>query len=820
MGRDVVFAWRLLRRQPIFTTVALVTLGLGIGINTAIFSTTYAVILKPLPFPDAARLVELRAVRQFPSPDQTRYFSLSDRNDILAQAPAIEALASALPVSVTLTGVREPALLAGLQVSGDFFGTHAIAPLLGRPITPADTELDDAQVVVLGHRLWMEQFGGDPLVVGRDVMLAVQPRAMFTPFTRLGKPYRVVGVMPPHQRFPVDGELWVPLPARAYTNGMSGSARSGRLLLCVARVKPGATLAQLNTELHAIGQRLARTFPDTNGGWDFTSLSVRDALSEDYRLSLWLLQGAVGLVLLLACVSVSGLMIARNRGRRREVAIREALGATRAQLVRQFLVESVMLSLCGGALGVALAVWCVSLVRTSAPVDTPRLDEIALSWPVVSYAFITALLCALVVGIAPAVQLTAPELGTAMKAPHSRSGTWDPFRLFQLKGLLIGLEIAIAFPVVVASLLMLQSLDRLTHVDFGYRRENVLTMNVKLSASTCHTFPSCVSGVNEILEQTRAVPGVVSAAIVGARPLGVQFFALISTREHWEPANSDAVSTEFQVVTSQFFSTLGIPLRAGRVFDDHDSAGGPLVAVVNEALARRQAATSAIGQHLNLAPIGRRDLLEVVGVVGDVRDVSLSRPPQPTFYVPFQQADLILRTSLLVKTSGDTLTLERALRQLIGRIDRNAAVTDVATLDQVVSDTVSDQHFRTFVLTVLGGLSLSLALLGIYGLISYSVSDRLKEFGIRLALGAQRHDLIRLVLGESLSTVGWGLAVGIGGAIGAGRYLRSVLFEIAPTDPVSLASVMVLIIAVAMVGYYIPARRAARVDPLVVLRRE
>ena len=817
LARDLRFAARFLRRNPAFTAAAIGTLALGIGANTAIFSATYGIALKPLPFPRASTLVAISAVQAGTIAIDRPRVSMPAMDDLGAQSHSFDQIARCLTDQVTLTGRLEPLNLTGMEVSGDFFAVYGTPPLLGRPIVPADTEPAHDRVVVLSYELWQRSFGGDPAVIGTAVDLAVQPSGMFIPNALSATPRTIVGVMPPHQRFAVDGDLWVPLTTGTHGPSMGRSPRAWRNVEAVGRLAAGVTLDDANRELHTIAAHLATEYPTTDQDWDLRVVPLLDVVTEGYRSKLFLLFSAVTLVLLLACVSVGSLILARNRARQQDVVIRESLGATRARLVQQMLAESVLLALAGGAVGLLLAYWSVHVLRGAAPAGTPRVEEIALNGPVLAYTLGASLVCGILLGLAPAMRLTRPELSSMIKMQGAGSRrAWLPLP-FRRRGGLIAAQIALVFPLVVGSILTLRSLDKLVHIDVGYRRDHILVMSVKLSRSTCATFDACSATITEILDRTRAVGGVEYAAFTGTRPFGMSFATPVTIEgESAEP--SDRAAIAFQTVTPDYFRTMGISMRGGRPFDDRDGSHAPLVAIVNHAFGRRDFQGAALGKRFQRA--GRPSWLEVVGEVGDARDVNLSQAPQPTFYIPLAQAEVILQTNLLVRTAGTPLTVAPLVRQQIVMVDKNAPVRDLETMDQVMSDSLADRRFQTLLLTTFAGLAVVLALLGIYGLISYAVSERFHEFGVRMALGAQSRDIMGLVLRDGVSAVGGGLAVGVCAALALTRFLRSLLFDITAADPVSFVSVGVLVMLVVLVAYFLPARRAARVDPLAVLRHQ
>jgi putative ABC transport system permease protein len=818
--RDLGLGCRLLKRDVIVTSVALSSLALGIGVNTSVFSTLYTVAYKPLPFVRSDSLVQLHASRTAPTAIDTPYLSGPVRDDIVGSSRSLGEIASYAPVNVTMTGVDEPRTLAGLQVSGEFFHVYGVEPLRGRWITSADIHSDYADVAVLSQDAWEKIFGGDPNAVERTIYLSVLPQGVVTPYSQPGVPFRVIGVMPAAERFPVEGDLWLPLPSKAYTSAMGLSPRAIRRLNCIARVRPNFTVRQADDEVHLIGSRLAAQYADTDGGWDLGARSLLETIGGRYRNTLIMLLGAVALILLLTCVSISGLLLARGRNRRREMSIRAVLGATRWRLCQQLLLESLVLSGLAALLSTLVGVECQAVLRTIAPAGLPRVSELGFNWPVFAYLLSATLVCGVALGIAPVHQLAEGEFGSSIREHRTASPLSQFIRSTRLRGILIGFELAVAFPIVMAALLVLASFRQLSTVDLGFRRDNVLMASVKPSSVSCAKLVSCLVAVADMKDRIAGISGVHQVAIAGTRPLSSGLSIPISLNRDWNSSKSDAAITEFQVISPDYFTLLQIPLKQGRWFSDLDTRESPPVAVVNETFGKRLGPGVVIGQQVNLAPAGRAVLLDIIGVAGDVRDVTPAVAAKPTLYVPLAQASLIPKLSFLVKTNGSSNQIELGLRQAVRSVDGNAAVSEVTTLERIADEKVADQRFAAVLLDAFGALSVVLALLGTYGLITYAVSSRVKEFGIRRALGATQRDITHLVVGEGLSTVGWSLTFGIGGAIVAGRLVQSLLFGTAPFDPKTMSLVTLLILITAGVGYYIPARRAAQVDPWTALKRE
>ncbi len=669
---DLRFGARMLRRNPGFAITAILALALGIGANTAIFSATYGILLKQLPYPDASQLVEFRAEHSGADGVRLVYVSDPEIDEITKQCRALSQVGGYSPVLFTLAGGAEPESLTGAEVFGDFFAVYAVTPIIGRTIQPADSQPGHNLVAVLSYSLWQNNFGGDTGILGKQITLtALQTGAQIAFFDHslTGKPYTVIGVMPPHSRFPAEGALWIPWARTVnatYTGMMGNSERGRRTVAGVARLRPGVNLSQANSQLHTIAAGLAVAYPETDKDWDLSAVSLRDSVAEGYSGGLLLLLGAVSFVLLLACVSVSSLLIARSWARQNEVAIRQTLGATRGRLVRQFLSESVLLSLIAGLLGFLFAYWGVHLLQIISPPDTPRMNDVTMNWLVLIYTMGISLLAGVSFGLAPALQLARTDLNPSLK--ESSSGNFGNIfsrRPHRLRSLLVVSEIALAFVLVTGSTLAVRSFEKLLHVDLGYRTDHILTMIVKLSSAGCPKFEVCTASLNSVIEKVAALPGVESVAISSGRP-----FSMIFTSPKFEvqgaPGSSES-SDSFvasRIVTSEYFRTMGIPFVAGRSFADTDTKNSLLVAVVNEAMAHDRLGSNPIGKRFR-SGWTRDKWIEVVGVVKNTRDMSASKAPQAAYYTPLSQTNILPDTTLLVRTAADPLYMASAVREQV-----------------------------------------------------------------------------------------------------------------------------------------------------------
>ncbi len=827
LGQDLRFGARMLCKNPGFAITAILALALGIGANTAIFSATYGIVLKQLPYPDASKLVEFRAEKSGADGIRLVYVSDPEIDEIAKQCRALSQVGGYSPVLFTLTGGAEPESLTGAEVFGDFFAVYNVPPILGRTIQADDSQPDHNLIAVLSYSLWQNNFGGDPGIVGKQITLTALQTGGIKPFfdhSLTGKPYTVIGVMPARSRFPVEGALWIPWARTVnatYTGMMGNSERGRRTVAGVARLRPGVSLNQANSQLHTVAASLAAAYPETDKDWDLSAVSLRDSVAEGHSGGLLLLLGAVSFVLLLACVSVSSLLIARSWARQNEVAIRQTLGATRGRLIRQFLSESVLLSVIAGLLGFLFADWGVHVLRLISPPNMPRMNEVTLNWMVLIYTMGISFFVGVAFGLAPAFQLARTELNPSLK--ESGSGNFGNIfsrQPHRLRSLLVISEIALAFVLVTGSTLAVRSFEKLIHVELGYRTDHILTMVVKLSSAGCPKFDVCTASLERVLAKTAALPGVESAAISSGRPFSMIF---TSPTLEVQGAPTSSVTSEssvaLRIVTPEYFRTMGIPFVAGRPFADADTKNSMLVAVVNEAMAHDRLGDNPIGKRLR-AGWTRDKWIEVVGVVKNTRDMSASKTPEPAYYTPLSHANFLPDTTLMVRTAADPAAIIPAVREQIRSVDKNAPITDVATMEQVVSNEVAEPRFRTLLLTAFSALGLSLALVGIYGVISHAMSRRTHEIGVRIALGAQRRDILRLVLGEGMATSAVGIAVGIASALALTRVLRTILFEVTPTDPATYVGVTFLIVTAALAANYVPARRASRVDPMVALRNE
>jgi predicted permease len=816
MWQDVRFAFRMLAKSPGFTAIAVLTLALGIGANTAIFSAVNGILLKPLPYDDPSHLVSISGHKMWKlagGVQVTGTVALSSDiwQSVQKQTPAIGRMALYRRGDVTITGDAVPEIVPNADVSSDFFTLLGVRPLLGRPILPGDTQPGAQPVVVVSYALWRSRWGGDSGVIGRTVALD-------------GKSYTLVGVMPPEFDFGFDRGskgVWIPAVPQKGEVLESGTV--------VARLKKGVSLQAVNAQLKTISPRFSKDFAVFGGGGYFEAKTLEKKFS-DLDDALLILLGAVGFVLLIACVNVSGLLLSRSWGRRREVAIREALGASRWRIIRQFLAESILLALSGGLLGLLFSLWGVRILRLITPANAPEHGQFLLNTNVLWFTLAVSLLTGVLFGLAPAMHASARRIGSALKdglgASLAGSSSRRPRRLHSA---LVVVEVALAVILVVGATLVARSFDKLLSVKLGFRTDHIVTMTANFSKSICdpdndHGFEACRLASQNVLERIRATSGVQSAAVASYAPLG-GWTVLFELRIEGQPQELSLSSGAFiarRSVSSDYFRAFGIRLLAGRGFSDADVNGSQRVAIVDETFAKEYLAGNPLGKRIDTDKDknGPPQWMNVVGEVSDTHDANLNDKPLAEIFVPVGQGSYFLGTSFIARTATDPMVIVPAIQQAIWSVDKNAPITDVKTMDQLVAESVAEPRFQAILLGSFGALGLLLAMVGIYGVISYGVTQRTREIGVRMALGAQPANVLRMVIREGMLLAAGGIMIGIGGAMALGRVLQSLLFEIKPTDPATFIGVSILLILVALAACYIPARRAMRVDPMVALRYE
>jgi putative ABC transport system permease protein len=801
---DVRYALRSLRKNPGFAAVAVLTIALGLGANTAIFSFLDGVLLKPLGYPEPERLVQLW---EKPPGGTRNGISALNFQDWQKQSMSFTAMAASTGKTSTLSGSGEPRQLRLNLVSAPYFDILGIRPTLGRTFSRGEDVPGKDHVLVLSHRIWMSQFGGDPLAVGRDVILD-------------GEAHTVIGVLPAGEFDRRFADAWMPLAFPA------DAVRNFHYLNAIARLKPGVTLEQAQAEMSQIAAGIAAQYPAIKKDWGATvDRWIDRVVGPQLRLSLFVLMSAVGVVLLIGCANLANLLLARAALRSREVTIRAALGANRWRLIRQLLTESLVLAVLGGVAGLALGVLMFrGILALLPPFFLPPQAEIGVNLRVTVFLAALTLLTGMLFGIVPAMQASRRNPVDALK--EAGRGNAGSRRRFVLRNALIVSQVALAFVLLSGAGLLIRSFDRLTSVDAGFDATNVVTMSFQLVMGRDVDGDRLTGYVNEVIETVRSVPGVREAAMTSALPLQGWGFGMpfrIAGRPS-EPSRRPPCF--FKIVTPGYFGTLSMNLRKGRGLSERDAKGALPVTVVNETFARQQFPNQEpIGQHVLIEQIvtGKRELgaevpWEVVGVVADEKVNGLDSS-SPGVYVSYSQSPIV-GVSLLAKGAGDPGRLAKSIQQAIWRINKNQALPDVRTLESIKSDSVGPTRLRTLLLGVFAGVALTLAVVGIYGVLSYVTAQRTQELGVRAALGASAGDLVRLVVAGGAWPVCIGLALGVGGAFATTRWLEGLLFGTRPNDPVTLAAVGASLLMVAVFACYLPARRASRVDPMTALRVE
>jgi len=797
LWQDLRYGLRILAKSPGFTAVAVLTLALGIGANTAIFSVVYTSLLRPLPFPDSHQLVEVwghSSLIDFPK----LLMSFPDIEDIRAQNTVFSGVAPYIYSTMTLTDSGAPQPLDSAKVSAEFFPLLGMKPLYGRIFTPVEMQPGQDREVILSYQLWQKQFGSDVHVLGKSITLD-------------GDPYTIIGVMLPQQHlgYANDEKLWTPFAPPKEER----AARNNRAAFVIARLKPGCTVKQAQAELDAIAAGLANAYPDADKTRGFRAVSLQSAIVGDARLLLLILLCAVGFVLLIACANVGNLFLARGWARRRELAIRSMLGATRGRIIRQLLVESLIIALMGGVCGLLLATWGVQGLRSLLPPNTPRVKDLSIDQAVLWFTLGASILAGLLFGLSPAILASGQRLNAVMKeagagAQTGVAGTLHKF----LRQLLVVAEIALALLLVIGATLALRSFARLREVNLGFRPDHLLTMRVNFPSGSLEKPEQFIPYVRQIVDLTRAIPGVQDVAASFYVPLsGSKGVATVQTDATSQ--GSPSFTTEFNRATPGYFRTLGIPLLAGRDFADADTSGAPAVIIVNQAFAEKLFGSAN--------PIGKRiGKDQIVGEIANFRDQATKVAPEPYFLTPYDQAEQTGGISLVMRTKTDPLAVVSAVQDRIWSINNAQPIDDVESMDQLVSRSNAQPRFQTFLLGIFGALGLLLALVGIYGVISYFVTQRTHEIGIRMALGAEPGQVMRLILKHGLKLALIGVAIGIAASLALTRLMSSLLFGVSATDPVTFTGVAVLLVVVSLAACYVPARRAMRVDPMVALRYE
>jgi len=795
LWQDLRHGARVLLKQPVFTLVAAVTLALGIGANTAIFSVVNGVLLRPLPYPEPGRLLTAR-----------QNISLPNLEEIDAQERSFEAVGGAVLQPLDFTGAGEPVQVEAALVTHELFDVLGARAEAGRVITAADDRYDAERVVVLSHGFWQRHLGGRDFTGGMTVPLS-------------GQTYTVVGVLPasftpPHG----NPDVWAALRV---VNPLAAKARGVHFLRTYWRLAPGVAAPQAQAELDVIARRLEAQYPDENKGRRFVMMSLHERMVGDVRPALFILFGAVGLVLLIACANFANLLLARAATRQQEIAIRAALGAGRWRIARQLLTESVLLAVAGGAGGLVLALWGVDLLVALEPESLPRLSSIRVDAAVLLFTFGLAVLTGLVFGLAPALGASRANLSDALRE-SGRKATGGVARQ-RLRGALVVVELAVALVLLVCAGLLIKGFLRLRAVEPGFDTANLLTMRLELPEARYRETAPQHDYRRRVLEAVGSVPGA-RAAMVSELPLGgssLHHNFVIEGRPPLAPGEEPDLYS--RSVGGDYFGVMGIPLRQGRALAPQDDERAPLVGVVNERFAREYFdGASPVGARIRWARAAEPQWITIVGVVGDVKHFGLDRPEESAVYTPYAQAGQAWKRwmNVVVRGEADAASLTNAVKEKIWSVDPQVPVTKVRTMEDVMAASVGRQRLNMTLLGLFAAVALVLSTVGIYGVVSYTVAQRTHEIGVRMALGAQRRDVLRLVLGQGLLFALAGAAAGLLLAFLSTRVLASLLYGVTATDPAVYAAVSLLLVGVALLACYVPARRATRVDPMEALRYE
>jgi predicted permease len=814
--QDLRFGFRMMAKKPGFTLIAVLTLSLGIGANTAIFSVVNGLLLRPLAYHEPENIVTILQEGQRP---------LSPANflDVRADSQSFAQMAAAEAWGGTLTNQERAESISGLRMGEGLFEMLGISPLLGRTLQTEDFQPGKDRVLVLSHKLWQRSFGGDPAVVGRQQLLN-------------GESYTVIGVMPPQFQFPpfwsTRAEMWTPLDLRPRATNRGGSS-----LRVFGRLKPGVRIEQAQTEIDAINQRLATAYPEAN-----TRLNLRvDPLNEkvigNVRLPLLILLGAVAFVLLIACANVACLLLARASARQKEAAVRVALGASRWRILRQLLMESLLLSLGGAALGILLAVWGVDWLTTllsgnstGFSVRLPRLSEIRIDALALLFTLTVSVLTSVLFGLAPALAASKPDLNHILKE-GGRGTTGGRHRLRET---LVVVELALAMVLLIGAGLLMNSFLKLQAVDPGFNPRKVLTAMVSLAGASQYVGPAREAFYQQLTDRLQALPGVEAASAINHLPLAGDTWGLTLTIEGQPlPPPGEEVRATYRVSRPDYFRTMGIQLSSGRDFTERDTPDAPGVVILNETLARRYwPAGDALGKRVSLDdPRDNSQPLQwltVVGVIKDVKQSSWTEPPGNEMYLPFQQSrgfyagtgGQFASMTLVLRTTVEPQSLATAVQETVRSLDRNLPVSNVMSMEQVIADTLWQPRFNLQLIWLFAGLALILAAVGLYGVMSYTVAQRTHEVGLRMALGAQRRDVMKLVVGQGMKLALFGVGAGVVASVALTRLMTTLLFGVSATDFTTYAIIAGLLTLVALLACWIPARRATKVDPMIALRYE
>ena len=801
---DLSYAIRLQRKNPGFTIVAVIALALGIGANTAIFSVVNTVLLQPLPYKDPERLVmvwEEATKAGYPqdTPTAANYVDWRDQNQ------SFEGMAAIDETSFNLTGSGDPERLEGRRVSTSLFPLLGVEPQLGRVFTAAEDQPGSERVVLLSYALWQRTFGGDTGIVGKTLTLN-------------GAGYTVVGVMPARFQFPTrDDEAWVPI---AMTRD-EATNRGRHYLQVVAKLKPGVTLPQAQADMSTIATRLQKQYPQTNTDLGAVITPLHEHLVGDIKPALLILLGAVGLVLLIACANVANLLLARAAVRQKEIAVRVALGARQQRLVRQFLTESVALSILGGVVGLVIAYAGLVVLKSFIPENVSQAAQISIDYKVLGFTLLVSVVTGLIFGLAPALQAVRFNQIETLKEGGRDAATGGSGK--RLRGLLVMAEVATSLVLLIGAGLLINSFLRLRKVDPGFKTDNLLTMKIVLPDAKYEETAQRAAFYTELIQRLQSIAGVKSAAVTTNLPLYLQGNSIsinIEGRPEPPPGQEPIIVT--RVISPSYFDTMSIPLLKGRQLTDQDTNKSPDVVVISETMAHRYwPGEEAVGKRIAVGTVrSPEDWIQVIGVVKDVRQFELNADPKPQMYLTYRQHGFFDARDLVVKTDVDPSSMAGTVRKAVWEIDKDQPVSNIRTMEDILADSIARQRFSMLLLAIFASVALVLAAVGIYGVMSYSVAQRTHEIGIRMALGAQTGAVLKLAVGYGLKLVVAGIAIGLIAAFALTRVMATLLFGVTATDPTTFTLISLLLVAVAAIASYIPARRATRVNPIIALRYE
>jgi len=798
VGQDVRYGLRGLRKSPGFTTVAMLTLALGIGASTAIFSIVNTVLLRPLPYKDPSRLVHVWTTSTM-FPEFTIGQSIPNLQDIEARSHSFETLATYETRARNVTGSGKPEQLRTADVSSSFLTLFGVHPVVGRDFRPEDEQRKDGDVVLLSYGLWQRRFGGDRNIVGKVITLDQ-------------KPWTVAGVLPSGFSFPANIDALVPrnVPPEHLRE------RQAWMYMTLGKLRPGVPLPMAQSEMNGIASALAHQYPKDATGIQFPLMTLQANATRNGKPELMALLGAVGFLLLIACANVSNLVLSRGLRRQREIAVRAALGASRRRILRQLVIESLLLAMAGGVAGAALAIAGVQLFRALAPAGFPRIEELRTEPITLLIALMVSALAGILCGLAPALTITRGDLNLPIRDNSAASSA--PVRLVSLRSFLVVAEVALALVLLTGSALMTQSMMRLLRVDTGLTTDHLLTGELTLPKALYDSKDSQRLFLERLLQALHARPQF-SGVVLTNSPLLTGSLTVSSFDPAVLGSSEKKTTLEIRSVTPDYFSTLGIRIQRGRIFNERDITGSLSVALINQAMAQRFfPGQDPIGKQLKFGADDKTGS-QIVGVVGDTRDSNLNAPPRLQAYFPLLQ-NPSQRVHILVRSSMDPAVAIGEVQRAVWSVDKDLPLSKTRTMGEVIAESVAEPRFRTWLLSIFAAAGLTLTLIGIYGVISYSVRQRTREMGIRIALGAQSGSLLGLVLRQAVVLAVTGAVCGVIGSLLLMRLLASQLFEIKPGDPVTLIGVALLLMIVALAASWIPARRATKVDPMIALRHE